>query len=316
MIDKLKKVGITGGCGFVGRHLVRELLARGTHSIHVLDNLSVGRRECLPETDRVVFFKGDVRDMDSVTAAFSEIDTLFHFAAPTDVRTALTQPRVDIEHGVIGTQNLLERARQISCKRFVFASSSCVYGDGLVLPVAEDAGPLLPVSIYGASKLAAEGLIAAYSQTFGIRSWIYRFPNVVGPELTHGVVLDFVNKLRQDPTKLAIFGDGSQTKTYLWVDDCIQGVLSLFSQMKEIVNVANITTEGSTSVREIAQIVSNQMGLRDVRFEFSGGTRGWAGDVPVIQLSGAVACQHGWHAEHTSSEAIKNTVSSFLLARK
>jgi UDP-glucose 4-epimerase len=298
---------VTGGCGFIGSHLVRRLVADGW-AVRVLDNLSVGTAQAVSGFDRATLIEGDIRDEAAVTAAVNGCEVVFHFAAPTDVRAALENPRHDIDHGVLGTQTVLEGMRRHEVNRLVFASSSCVYGSGLNQPVSEAMGPLLPDSIYGAGKLAAEGLIAAYCGTFGIQSWMFRFPNVVGPGVTHGVIFDFVRRLAQDPTHLRIYGDGTQTKTYLRVEDCVSGIFSLIDRTSSDVNVLNVTTRGATSVRRIAELVVEALELGRIEFQFTGGDRGWAGDVPIIRLDPSRAAALGWTAQLDSEEAVRRTI--------
>lgn len=278
----------------------------------VLDNLSVGEASSLPTDPRVRLVVGNVTDQESVAESLRGCSFVFHLAAPTDVRNALQDPHMDIDQGTLGTQQVLEGCRKAGIRRLMFASSSCVYGNGLTKPLTEDQGPLLPVSVYGASKLAAEALISAYCHTFGMQSWIYRFPNVVGPELTHGVVRDFVMKLKADSKRLPVFGDGRQTKTYLWVADCVDGILRLMELMTDTVNVANVTTSGSTSVNEIASIVIQEMGLADVKIEHTGGSVGWPGDVPFVLLDGERAKRCGWEASYASSDSIRMAVRELI----
>lgn len=306
------QICVTGGCGFIGRHLIRALLNQSVRKIRAFDNLSVGQASSLPVDPRIELVVGDLRQPDQVQAALDGCDFIFHLAAPTDVRASLQNTRHDLDQGVLGTYHVLEASRKLGIKKLAFASSSCVYGSGLSLPVGEAAGPLLPASLYGASKLAAEGLIASFCHTFEMQSWLFRFPNVVGSEVTHGVILDFIRKLQKDPAVLPIFGDGRQTKTYLWAEDCIQGILSMISCLTGKVNVVNITTEGSTSVSQIAEVVISEMGLDGVEVQFSGGAQGWPGDVPYILLDGSKASQHGWSARLSSAESVRMTARSLL----
>jgi UDP-glucose 4-epimerase len=313
-MKRMKTACVTGGCGFIGSHLVRRLLARGWNVV-AFDNLTVGTVAMLPENSRLRFIQGDIRDEAAVRDAIRGCEIVYHFAAPTNVRTALQMPRHDIDHGVNGTQSVLEAMRVAGVGKIVYASSSCVYGSGLPQPVSEEMGPLVPSSVYGASKLAGEGLIGAYSHTFGIQSWLFRFPNVVGPALTHGVILDFIRRLHSEPDCLTIYGNGRQTKTYCWVEDCVEGVLDLLDRADDEVNTLNVTAPGSTTVRRIAELVVEAMGLREPHFMYTGGAAGWQGDVPIIQLDGSRAAELGWRARLTSDEAVRSTIQCLLDAQ-
>lgn len=307
-----QKICVTGGCGFLGRHLVRELLDRGARRIQILDNLSAGSEDWLPPDPRLQLHIGDIRRPQEVRPALEGVDLIFHLAAPTDVRAALRDCRQDIDQGILGTATLLECAHAMGISKLVFASSSCVYGNNSAQPAREEAGPLLPASLYGASKLAAEGLISAYCQTFQMQSWLFRFPNVVGPELTHGVCLDFVRRLQANPRELEVMGNGQQRKTYMWVSDCVEGILALVPLMDDTVNLANVTTRGSTTVREIAEMVLGEMGLSQALLQVGTSAQGWPGDVPHITLDEARGAELGWRARYSSSEALLLTVRSLL----
>ncbi|MDH7568013.1 MAG: SDR family NAD(P)-dependent oxidoreductase [Armatimonadota bacterium] len=301
------RVCVTGGCGFIGSHLVHRLVAEGWEVV-VYDNLSVGNPAALPACRRISLIQGDVRDQARLRSAVADCDLVYHFAAPTDVRAALKDPHQDVDQIIGGTHTLLEAMRLGGVRRVVCASSSCVYGEGLPQPVSESSAPLLPSSVYGAAKLACEALISAYCRTFDFQAWLFRFPNVAGPGVTHGVIRDFVLRLKKDPSQLLIYGDGNQTKTYLYVDDCIDGIITLVRRMPHSVNLANITAAGATTVNRIAQLVVSALGLSGVQFRYTGGAGGWRGDVSHIVLDGSLAASLGWRARHTSDEAVDLTI--------
>ncbi|MEM2205076.1 MAG: GDP-mannose 4,6-dehydratase, partial [Candidatus Hadarchaeales archaeon] len=217
----------------------------------------------------------------------------------------------DLKQNVLATFNLLEAMRACGVKRIAFSSSSTVYGEARTLPTPEDYGPLLPISLYGASKLAAEGLISAYCHTFGFRAWIFRFANIVGPRQTHGVILDFIQKLRKNPEELEILGDGNQNKSYLWVEDCVEAMLLAVERSTENPAIFNLGNTDRTTVRRVAEIVCEEMGLQP-RFRFTGGRRGWVGDVPEMLLDIAKICSLGWRPRYSSEEAVRRTVRVLL----
>jgi len=297
---------ITGGAGFIGSHLIEKLIPN--HEIVVLDNMSEGdpafiaRHEPNPN---FTFIKGDLNNPSDIASAVSGVDAVFHLAAHRDVRAGASNPRKDIDDGILATYNLLEEMRSASINNIIFSSSQTVYGEVSDEPVSEDFGPIIPISIYGASKMACESLVMAYSHTFGMRSWIFRFANIVGPGGTHGVIPDFVKKLKNDGTQMEILGDGSQTKPYLSVGDCVDGIIFGYENSSEAVNLFNLGTDGWTSVTRVAEIVVEECYLENVQFSYTGGKRGWVGDVPRIRLSSDKIKALGWKAQHDSDDSVR-----------
>src|SRR5262249_28913061 len=214
-------------------------------------------------------------------------DAVFHLAANSDISLGREQTDRDLRQGTLATFNVLDAMRRHGIRDVVLASTSAVYGEQVPQPTREDAGPLLPISLYGASKLACEALVSAFAHNFGMRGWIFRFANVVGGRATHGAVYDFIRKLRRDPRELEVLGDGRQAKPYLFVDDCVDGMLFGWRTATDDVNVFNLAVEGATSVVDIAAIVRDEMGLNDARISCTGGARGWPGDVSQVRLDPA-----------------------------
>jgi UDP-glucose 4-epimerase len=306
---------VTGGAGFIGSHLAERLLATGDR-VTVYDNLSSGKREWIEHLFREPgfrFIEADVRDLDALKAAMPGHDVVFHLAANTDIPRGSLDTRLDLENDTIATHTVLEAMRQLGVRKLVFASSSTVFGEPSVRPTPESVGPLLPISLYGAGKLACEGFISAYCHLFGMQAWIFRFGNVVGARMGHGILHDFVAKLRRDPDELEILGDGHQEKNYFLVEDCIDGILSAFSNGRTgDCDVFNLGCESTVTATEIAHIVVEEMGLRDVRFRYTGGKRGWPGDVPMVIYSVDKMKRMGWRAKHTSAEAVRVAVRRLL----
>lgn len=304
---------ITGGAGFIGSHLINRLIA--DHEIVVLDNMSEGDPAVISRHEpdpNFTFIKGDLNDSSAVALALADVDAVFHLAAHRDVRQGVDRPDIDMDNGIIATYNLLEAMRKKDVKKVVYSSSQVVYGDPSEFPVSESYGPLLPISIYAASKLSCESLIMAYSHTFDMQSWIFRFANIVGPGGTHGVIPDFIEKLKKDQSQLEILGDGSQIKPYLSVDDCLDAILFAHSNADEQVNLLNLGTDGWTSVTRIAEIVIEECGLENVELTYTGGKRGWVGDVPKIKLSIDKIKALGWSPKHTSEEAVRLAARSLV----
>jgi len=305
---------VTGGAGFIGSHLVDRLMQEGA-TVTVFDNLSSGREEFLSahfSNERFHFFRGDVLDLDMLRQVMKGHDVVFHFAANPDVRRGIRHTDLDLKLEAVATYNVLEAMRLTGVSRIVFSSSGTVYGETPVVPLCEDYGPLLPISLYGAGKLASEGLISAFSHIFGMRAWIFRLANVVGPRATHGVIYDFVAKLRQDSSKLVILGDGSQSKPYVHVCDCIDGILYGFRNSCERINLFNLSTDSVIDVSSIARIVLDEMGLSGVNLIYTGGDRGWPGDVPRVVLDVTKLARLGWVASLTSEEAVRKAVRELV----
>ncbi len=305
---------VTGGAGFIGSHLVDRLLASGTEVV-VCDNLSTGRLENLAQhmgKSNFKFIKLDLLDNNNLEKAMSGCDTVFHIAAHADVSSGAGDARIDLENGTLATFNVVEAMRLNNIKAIVYASSASVYGDTSCTPVSENHGPLLPVSLYGASKLAAEALISGYCHTFGMRGWIFRFANIVGSRRRQGVVYDFVHRLRQDPSHLKVLGNGTQCKPYLHVAECVDAVLFGYQHAGEIVNLFNVGVDSATDVRSIAAIVIQAMGLSDVPIRFGIPDRGWLGDAPQLRFDMRKMQALGWRPRLSSDEAVRLAASEHI----
>ncbi len=237
---------------------------------------------------------------------------VFHLAANPDVKLGAGDTKVHLRQNIITTYNVLESMRAYNVKNIAFTSTSTIYGEAAVVPTPEDYGPLKPISLYGASKLASEALISAYCGTFDMKSWIYRFANIIGDRSTHGVIFDFISRLRQDPSKLTILGDGKQSKSYLHVDDCVDAMLFAVENSNEPVNIYNIGSEDRIDVTKHSPDRSRRMGLNGVQFEYTGGDRGWKGDVPFMGLSIERMKSLGWKPKHNSEDSVRMCVRSLL----
>ncbi len=307
-------VVVTGGAGAVGSVLTRTLLSRDA-TVRVIDNLSSGRREHLPvQPGRLFLTVADVRDAEATAHEYDGAREVWHLAANTDIRRGTSNRRIDLELGTLATFEVLERARQADVPKFFFASSSVVYGWPKVLPTPEDYAPLEPESLYAASKLAAEGFCSAYAHLYGMRMFIFRFANIIGPGMTHGILYDFFDKLRRDPSRLEVLGDGRQSKSYLRTEDCVDGMLLAGERANEAVNVYNLGSRDHISAREIAEKVIAAHGGH-ARIEYTGGVRGWSGDVPVQLLAIDRIEKLGWKPRWSSAEAIDRTISEIAAAR-
>ena len=309
------KIIVTGGAGFIGSHVVDRLIAE-SHEVVVLDNLSSGNEEFIAphfSNDNFRFHKVDILH-DDITDLFDGVDEVWHLAANPEVRLGAENTRIHLEQNVIATYNVLEAMRQNEVRRILFTSTSTVYGEADQLPTPEEY-PTVPISLYGASKLACEAFIASYCHTFDMRAWLYRFANVIGTRSTHGVIYDFINKIRSNPAELEILGDGSQTKSYIYVSDCIEAMLAgLKANGKSKVHIFNIGTTDMTSVTRIAELVCDAMHVSPA-FTFTGGKRGWVGDVPVMLLDASKLSNLSWEQRYTSEEAVKKAIRDLLTAQ-
>ena len=312
---KNRSILVTGGAGFIGSHLVERLLL--DNEVTVLDNFSSGRIEFLePYRDIPDFhlLTGDLMNPKILDNAVSGKDFIFHLAANPDVKLGSEDTHVHLEQNVLATYNLLEAMRKNDVRQMAFTSTSTVYGEAAEVPTPEDYGPLLPISLYGASKLSCEALISSYCHTFQMQSWIYRFANIVGERGTHGVLVDFIRKLRENSGKLEILGSGKQRKSYLEVKDCVCAMIHAVEHSTGEVNVFNIGSEDSVDVTEIADIVVGQMGLDGVEYNYTGGIdgRGWRGDVKLMLLSIEKIKRLGWSPELGSARALEVAVKALL----
>jgi UDP-glucose 4-epimerase len=301
------RVVVTGGAGFMGSHLVERLVELG-YEVTVLDNLSSGRVENLSRVmGRVELVVGDVKDFETCLRVLRGAEVVYHFAANPEVRVSVTDPEVHFRENVVATFNIAEASRRAgSVRTLVFASSSTVYGDASRLPTPEDC-ELRPVSVYGASKAAAELILHSYSHLYGIRVVALRYANVVGPRLRHGVIYDFLVKLSRNPEVLEVLGDGTQRKSYLYVSDAVDATLLAVERASRYFEVFNVGNEDWITVLEIARVVSEVLGLRP-RVVLRGGTpdgRGWPGDVKLMLLSIERLKSLGWRPRYSSYEAVR-----------
>ncbi|MCS7099710.1 MAG: NAD-dependent epimerase/dehydratase family protein [Sulfolobales archaeon] len=310
------KVVVTGGAGFIGSHLVERLVSDG-FEVTVLDNLSSGSLDNLDRVrGKIELVVGDVKDLKTCLSALKEAEVVYHFAANPEVRVSSTEPRIHFEENVRGTFNVAEASRILgTVKTVVFASSSTVYGDASAIPTSEE-HTLRPISVYGASKAAAELILHSYSALYGLKVVVARYANIVGPRMRHGVVYDFLMKLSRESSVLEVLGDGRQRKSYLYVDDAVEATLLAVAKSSAAFSVLNVGNEDWIEVSEIARIVSEVLGVRP-RVVFSGGTpdgRGWPGDVKLMLLSIDKIKSLGWRPRYTSAEAIRLTAQA--LARE
>jgi UDP-glucose 4-epimerase len=301
------KILVTGGAGFIGSHLCDALLAEG-HALVAIDDLSLGRRENLAHLVRLPDFDlqiGDVIDDGWFVPLVVEggFDCVFHMAANSDIARSHASPSIDLERTFLTTFKVLEAMRLSGIRQLVFASTSAIYGE-TEGRVGEDHGPLRPISHYGAGKLASEAFITSYGENYGIQSWITRFPNVVGPRATHGAIYDFVQRLAVDPTRLRVLGDGTQQKPYLFVRDLVDAIVLVWKTTSERVNAYNVGVDSSTTVADIARFVIEEGGL-GAFIDYTGGSRGWVGDVPKFAYDISRISALGWKAGMTSDEAVR-----------
>ena len=300
---------VTGGAGFIGSHLVDRLVARGD-KVLVVDNLSSGVLDFIKdhiENGKVEFSNTDLKDLDALKPLMHGVDIVYHLAANPDIRLGTRITDTDLNEGTIATYNVLESMRLAGVKKIAFASSSVVYGEDAPMPTPEDHGPCLPISLYGASKQAGEGLIGAWVGTFGLQAWIFRFANIIGERGTHGVIFDFIHKLKKDPSRLEVLGNGLQEKSYMEVGDCVDAMLHVISSTNESINLYNLGSNDTCSVRNIAAIVVKETGCTDASIEYTGGDRGWAGDIPKAMLAINRLIDLGFKVNYDSEEAVAHT---------
>lgn len=306
---------VTGGAGFIGSHLCDRLIERGD-KVWCVDNLRLGRHRNVAHLRNVsefCFIEMDVLDKAALAKLFSaaRFDAVFHMAANSDIAAGVSNTRLDLELNQITTLTVLEAMHAYDVKRLFFASTSAIFGETSAV-LKEDSAPLSPISFYGASKLAAEAYISVFANTLGMDAVILRFPNVVGQRATHGVIFDFLQKLSTDPLELQVLGDGRQSKPYLYVQDLIDAIFVAWDKAPGRVNVYHAAGIGSTSVSEIAEIVVSAAGLTNTRINFTGGDRGWPGDVPTFRYDTSRLQALGWHPTRHSTDAVRYAVDRIL----
>ena len=300
---------VTGAAGFIGSNLVDRLLVAG-HNVVGYDNFSTGRRQFLADALRERNFtaiEGDLLEADRLNKSAQGADIVFHLAANADVRFGTEHPQKDLEQNTIVTFNVLEAMRANGIKTIAFASTGSIYGEATVIPTPEDAPFPVQTSLYGASKLAGEGLIAAYAEGFGMRGYIFRFVSILGQRYTHGHVFDFMRKLGQDPSTLEILGDGLQRKSYLHVDDCVDAMLTAIEKADDKINIFNLGTDEYCQVRDSAKWIAARLGAEPT-LTFTGGDRGWVGDNPFIFLDTRRMRALGWRPRLSIRESVELTV--------
>lgn len=300
---------VTGGAGFIGSNLVDRLLAAG-HEVVAYDNFSTGFRRFLDNAKQHSTFtlvEGDLLDQDRLAEAMVGVDFVFHLAANADVRFGTEHPRKDLEQNTIATFNVLEAMRAAGVAKIAFSSTGSVYGEPEVFPTPEHAPFPLQTSLYGASKLACEGMISAYSEGFGFQAWVFRFVSVLGERYTHGHIFDFYRKLRADPARLHVLGNGRQRKSYMYIQDCIDAMLLAIDRAGDKVNVLNLGTDGYIEVNDSVRWISEQLGVTPA-ITYQGGERGWIGDSPLIYLDTTRIRALGWQPKIAIREGVIKTL--------
>ncbi len=301
---------VVGGAGFIGSHMVDELATRGP--VTVYDNLSVGKKAWIQghlDAGRATLVEADALDLERLVAAVAGHDLVVHLAANPEARWGLERTRLDLEQGTIATYNVLEAMRRAGVPRIIFSSSGTMYGETAKTCAEGDLGHL-PISLYGASKFAGEALISAFVECFGLTAHIYRFGNVVGPRGTHGAALDFLKKLRDKKTELEVLGDGKQSKPYLFVTDCVAGMLFGLDHAKDRLNVHNLAPLDATTVARIAELCVAASPYPGAAIRYTGGDRGWPGDVPRSRMDPGKLAALGFRVRFSSDEAVARAVAA------
>ena len=304
-----RNVFVTGGAGFIGSHVADTLLARGAR-VTVYDNFSTGFREFLPKHESCRVVEGDLLDQKTLDEAMRGAQFVFHLAANADIKDNLKDPRKCIDQNIVATQNVLEAMRSAGVREIAFSSTGSVYGDAEKIPTPEDAPFPVQTSIYATSKVAAEGLLSSYALGFDFRTWVFRFVSLLGPRYTHGHVMDFWRKLRRDPSRLEVLGNGKQKKSYLHVLDCVGAMFTAVEKSRQSINVLNLGHTEWIEVNDSIAIITRAMGLISPgpRLDYAGGERGWVGDSPRILLDTSRIRALGWAPTRTIEESIVDTL--------
>jgi UDP-glucose 4-epimerase len=306
------KILVTGAAGFIASNLIPRLLGRGD-LVAGADNFFLGKRAYVHEHPNFQFHEMDLLELERVVELMESFrpDRVWHLAANSDISFGTKYTDFDLKGGTLVTYNVLEAMRRTGVKQIVFSSSGAVYGEPDVMPTPENYGPILPISLYAASKVACEALITAYAHNYDLQAWIYRFGNIVGPNPTHGVIHDFVLRLRDDPTRLVVLGDGTQAKPYVYVEDCLDGMEFAIEHATGHVNVHNLAVDDQTSVREITDWTIEAMGIdrASIDVQYGDSPRGWRGDVPQVKLDTRRMTGLGWRPKRSSREAVQQSIA-------
>lgn len=307
---------VIGGAGFIGSHLCDALLEQG-HRVICVDNFSLGIRENvahLSANDNFILYEADAASADQMEAVFEkeQPEFVFHLAANSDIQASAKNPEVEYRNTYTTTFTILNCMKKYDVKNMFFASTSAVYGDKRDILLTEDTPNLAPISYYGAAKLGSEALISAFSYMNDMQVMVFRFPNVIGPRLTHGVIFDFIKKLRQNPKQLQILGDGKQTKPYIYVTDLVDAIVKFSLENKKQMEIYNLGVTGETAVTKIADILCKEMELDGVEYCYTGGEGGWKGDVPRFQYCLDKIHAAGWKATYESDQAVRKTIQAVL----
>lgn len=306
------KFAITGGSGFIGACFAKRLL-KDKHKVAIFDKEPKKDAWRLQSVlDRIDYKQIDISDLERLKMELVNYDVVAHFAASADIALGRTKTDVDLKEGIINTYNVLETMRVNKIEKIIFPSSSTIYGNFYKIPTTEDTGMLFPISLYGASKLACEGLVSAFCNLFQMKGWILRFGNVVGPDLTRGVIKELIEKLRRDTDNLEILGNGLQQKDFIYINDCLDGILFVFKHSNDLVNVFNLSSGTTTSVNKIVNIILEEMNLTNVKLTYTGGKSGWPGDSPLVHYDITKIKKLGWTPKYISDEAVRISIRDTL----
>lgn len=317
LTKKFQKIFVTGGAGFIGSHVIEMLLKDGKQVV-CYDNLSSGKYQWIKQHEKnkkFKFIKEDLLNFSHIKKTMKGSDLVWHLAANTDIPSGYKNTDLDLKNCVTATKNVLEAMKQNRIKPLLFSSTGSIYGETGQIPFEETNGPLLPISLYAAGKLSSEAFISAYCYLFGLSAWIFRFGNVIGARMGHGVIHDLIKKLQGNSDELEILGNGKQEKNYFLVEECILGMSYLFNKVKfkdQPCDIFNLGTDTRTGVMEIAKIIVEEMGLRKVKLKLTGGKRGWPGDQPQVYLSVNKVKKLGFFPKHTSTQAVRIAVRRML----
>jgi UDP-glucose 4-epimerase len=316
LVDNKKKWFVTGGAGFIGSHAVDLLVSAGC-KVTVYDNLRSSTDKYIKnyiKNGKITFYEKDLLDLQSLQKTMSNHDIIWHLAANTNIPDGYTNHRMDLENDVIATVNVLESMLKNNIKEIIFSSTGAVYGESIKGIFREDSGPLIPLSLYGAGKIGSEAFISAYCSLFNIKAWVFRFGNVIGGRTNHGIIYDFITKLKENPKQLKILGTGKGEKNYFLVEECINGMLYTYNKIKEgpFPYLANLGTDSRSKIMEIAKIIIEEMDLKNVTYTYTGTPRGWPGDQPIVLLDTSKIHSIGWYAKRTSNEAVRTATRRML----